>query len=629
MPEKKPLQDGGFSYEEEFPITGDPELAAALVRMAAKVVAGPHGGRYDCIIFKCEGRKGVVDHVDTAACKAFLEEMEHLPEIPHALVKLARIEKPRLVKLSPEEHFFVLQSFVAAVAKVGFRTLIGAWLENPHLPFGSNQVMQAEMIRALREAVPKAANYFLADVVLDFLEDAPPGWIAKNWERLVRTWGSFAPILKANDKLAERVLKEIPGQGNLLDVLLHILKDRHFWSPSKRTMSMERIVGPYLLDLPMLYPLLLQERRDADPGLLADSVVFRSPRLDAYDPRTPADALAELARSEDEITRQFALGNPSIESEVLERAVFEGPSVDRLAVLSNPRISEHVFEVFVEACRSVDEAKAAAAHPALTRSAADALLSRFGDDQGVLLQLAGNPRCPEPILVNLASYASKEVAGTAALNLCFFRTNFEFIDEHPPRSRIFFIGPDSSEIAPRMAGAYLHWKDRVACYPFKINKKITATSFKLHPIGLTSIVSQTPTVVYAHLLKLSNPYSLSYYYFVFKLARPPVRPAVGFMYLLEGPEEPGRAVDTTDFLLAARQLGFASCVEFKVRMEKYFGPLPKDYQVGKIENGAILCRDASFRAAASKFGFSTCSPLPFFESFLSSKNLEAGLGRPY
>ncbi|GAB4331696.1 MAG: hypothetical protein Kow0069_39280 [Promethearchaeota archaeon] len=178
---------GGTSHEAAFRLENDPELDAAGVVVVARVEVDRLGlGRpKPTIAFRRrDGEEGVVRCVHLA-----LDASAGGTGVPRA---------SRPLRLSPEEHFVALRSYVAAVAEVGVERLLadaalasvrGGPVEDPdEVGFGFNVEMRHQVVRALSRVAPKAARRLVARHVARLAREAPAWWFVDRLWLVHRTY---------------------------------------------------------------------------------------------------------------------------------------------------------------------------------------------------------------------------------------------------------------------------------------------------------------------------------------------------------------------------------------------------------------------------------------------------------
>ncbi len=180
---------GKFQYRTEFPLSCDPRLTAAGVKIAAEVMFTKRGEVLNHIVF-FKGRReahincthtviysGTMDDALTLAQDGILNKFRTLGE-------QALFNRAGTAKLPPEEHFVALRSYVAAIAEAGIESLLGAG--NPPAwdghdlgmsqPFGFNAAMRTQVVAALREVAPSAAEAILRNVFAELVTTGGPEW---------------------------------------------------------------------------------------------------------------------------------------------------------------------------------------------------------------------------------------------------------------------------------------------------------------------------------------------------------------------------------------------------------------------------------------------------------------------
>ena len=203
-------------WEQEFSLTGDPQLRFLGVKIIARAEVDPKYQRNirNRIVLK-RGNKEAVVHTTVYTRLLGVISLEY-----------------QQVELSPEENFFALKSYVAAIAKAGIFPMIDALMQGKgeDLPFGFNQQLRSQMIGALTKVVPKAIeNLFFKSVI-----NRPMEWVIERIGLLskifpIDLWSVFAGNLHievienlAGDKDLD-VLKAVAENVNIPTELLEKL----------------------------------------------------------------------------------------------------------------------------------------------------------------------------------------------------------------------------------------------------------------------------------------------------------------------------------------------------------------------------------------------------------------------
>lgn len=180
---------GKFQYRSEFPLSRDPGLMAAGVKITAEVTFTTRGEVLNHIVFSRGKREAHINCTHTVIYSGSVEDALTLAQdgilgrfrTPAEQALFSRAGTARLV---PEEHFVALRSYVAAIAEAGIENLLGAG--NPpswdgqdlgmSQPFGFNAAMRAQVVAALRDVAPSAAEVILRNVFAELVTMAGPKW---------------------------------------------------------------------------------------------------------------------------------------------------------------------------------------------------------------------------------------------------------------------------------------------------------------------------------------------------------------------------------------------------------------------------------------------------------------------
>ncbi len=242
-------------YEAWFDLPNDPPLAAAGVKIAARVDF-TEGEIHNRIIFRREDQETEVDCTHTVIYTGPLEEA--LTFVDDAILKHARsvaeqkklAETGGMVILPPWGHFASLKSFVGGISETGIKNIFHAiWAEEVEnrdtspkfdLTFGFNSEMQHQILSALRQLVPAAIEGPMRDHILQLAEDAPLEWLAARWDVLNDQYGLYGLLFRnsriymaIDPQLRRKILRALrtakkaaqPHGGGFLFELLDVSPD--------------------------------------------------------------------------------------------------------------------------------------------------------------------------------------------------------------------------------------------------------------------------------------------------------------------------------------------------------------------------------------------------------------------
>ncbi len=189
-PETDKIQDprGGSLYETWFLLENDPSLHALGVVIGARVNITPRV--QNRIVFKRDRKEAEVTCIHAAITSITTEEIMNLDlEADDTIREFARTTENEPVKLSPEEHFAALKSYVQGIAEMGIGNVTMASYAsetiNPQtLPFGFNSAMQTQIFRCLNTVAPSAFKSILRDLLLDISGSVPEDWFIGRLELL-------------------------------------------------------------------------------------------------------------------------------------------------------------------------------------------------------------------------------------------------------------------------------------------------------------------------------------------------------------------------------------------------------------------------------------------------------------
>ena len=277
-----PLDDvrGAYRYRSPaYPLEHDPALTAAGVTIQACTTVTPGGTRNRIIFRKItgEGRvtcgdvhaptdlpcrehdiiymhilpdgrgtaRGGVLRLECRLCKLFSQTPEHrvasvdcvhtavgempagealaLSDHPAKAVEYARSTESRPVKLSPEDHFAALKSYVAGIAEMGVGAMLRAGYATGELggamPFGFNSLMQSQVLAALRQVAPLATQSLLRDLLLDLVEAGGVEWVLARYEVLDERY-NIRTCLREDPALGEALWDAVKGEPISRDQLV-------------------------------------------------------------------------------------------------------------------------------------------------------------------------------------------------------------------------------------------------------------------------------------------------------------------------------------------------------------------------------------------------------------------------
>ncbi len=208
-----PLGKSGseYRYEQRFQLVSDPILDRAGVFIYARVNITEEGIQ-NRIVFARDGQEAAVHCVHTAITSITTSALRRLDE--KHIVELAKSTEFNPIELRPEEHFASLKSYVAGVAELGIANLMrlsyySEDIDASSLPFGFNTLMQKQVVSALHEVSPGAAERVFSDLILELAEYTPAKWFDKqlaplddfeghwwNFNKLFKRYGFFVYLYK-------------------------------------------------------------------------------------------------------------------------------------------------------------------------------------------------------------------------------------------------------------------------------------------------------------------------------------------------------------------------------------------------------------------------------------------------
>ncbi len=252
-----PWDPEGLRYEVFFNLNSDPLLMNAGITIGARIDAGkpnPLGdwetqleqGRKtrNRIVFKRNNQESLVHCVHTAIFQMSGEDLSKVEDLDErALIDRAVSSENHEVDLSPEEHFVSLKSFVAGIAEEGIQNMMLASYDseeiNPFtLPFGFNDQLQAQIVRALRALAPEATTQLLRDHLISIAKQVPGDWYISRLQLFAdiffqpdfqeRPLLDFETIMKINYEPLEKLYDLIFGDAETFKILDEILKSKKF-----------------------------------------------------------------------------------------------------------------------------------------------------------------------------------------------------------------------------------------------------------------------------------------------------------------------------------------------------------------------------------------------------------------
>ncbi|OLS13778.1 MAG: hypothetical protein RBG13Loki_2603 [Promethearchaeota archaeon CR_4] len=216
-PRQKVLLDegGSYYYEAELPLAKDVSLHEAGVSVAARVyVTGKQVSNN--IVFKYHGKEGMVECVHTAICDVPAGGINNISFEKDIIERARSLEQApaSAPRLSPEDHFVSLRSYVAGIAEMGIVNVARASYlsegDNPlTLPFGFNAMMQSQVFQALARLSPRASRRLALDHLLFLLESVPDAWLAPRFSTLAWTYG-FEVALLGDLLMFTSIFEEFP-----------------------------------------------------------------------------------------------------------------------------------------------------------------------------------------------------------------------------------------------------------------------------------------------------------------------------------------------------------------------------------------------------------------------------------
>ncbi|HMF30282.1 MAG TPA: HEAT repeat domain-containing protein [Candidatus Lokiarchaeia archaeon] len=183
------LAGGEMRYRADFPLSRDPGLTAAGVKIAAEVTFHPRGKIYNHIVFSRGHKVAKVNCTHTVIYSGKMEDaltwaQDTILTNFTTLAEQGLFARAGTVSLPPEEHFVALKSYVAALAEAGVENLLGGG--NPpewdgrdlglSQPFGFNAAMRAQVVAALRAVAEQAMNALLRNVFAELASTAGAEW---------------------------------------------------------------------------------------------------------------------------------------------------------------------------------------------------------------------------------------------------------------------------------------------------------------------------------------------------------------------------------------------------------------------------------------------------------------------
>ncbi|GAB4318642.1 MAG: hypothetical protein Kow0069_21870 [Promethearchaeota archaeon] len=190
-----------FWYEECYDLVNDASLREAGVKICARVVAKKNRRVRNYIVFRRGGVEATVNCVHTAVTTVPVDA----PVDDPALLEAARSTETHAVDLSPEEHFASLKSYVAGIASFGLGNLLAASYLQPgipdpvRLPFGFNEAMQLQVMRAVRAVAPRATERLVCDYLVGLAKEAGPAWVVSRLNYLDDLYGVKEVIFRNVD----------------------------------------------------------------------------------------------------------------------------------------------------------------------------------------------------------------------------------------------------------------------------------------------------------------------------------------------------------------------------------------------------------------------------------------------
>lgn len=187
---RRRIDQSTYAYEACFPLPNDPPLSEAGLRICARVVVregNPQEGNVrNRIVFKAGDREALVECVHTAV---YVAEVGDLWEIDaKKVLDRARSTERKPVHLPPEEHFASLKSFVAGIAEFGLANVFSASyaedVDPVELPFGFNNMLQRQIMRALHSVAPGATKPLVFEVLSKMVRGMPTDWVVRRMEAL-------------------------------------------------------------------------------------------------------------------------------------------------------------------------------------------------------------------------------------------------------------------------------------------------------------------------------------------------------------------------------------------------------------------------------------------------------------
>ncbi len=178
-----------YQYRSEFPLSCDPRLTAAGVKIAAEVTFSTRGEVINHIVFFRDRREAHINCTHTVIYSGTMDDALTLAQDGilnkfRTLGEQALFNRAGTAKLPPEEHFVALRSYVAAIAEAGIESLLGAG--NPPAwdghdlgmsqPFGFNAAMRTQVVAALREVAPTTTEAILRNVFAELVTTGGPAW---------------------------------------------------------------------------------------------------------------------------------------------------------------------------------------------------------------------------------------------------------------------------------------------------------------------------------------------------------------------------------------------------------------------------------------------------------------------
>ncbi len=343
-----------WAYYAEFPLENDPSLKQAGVKIGASVEVFDEVIK-NSIIFATPKKRAAVNCIHTAILSTTPDQATDEKILEHA-----RSTEFRPIQLVPEEHFASLKSYVAGIADIGIEQVMLASYESPDvnpetLPFGFNSMMQAQVIRALRQLVPKTTTKLIQDLFISLSKSVPREWFESRLLlfdeiyfrcELVDEFQRHLPSY--SEKLSEDFLNFMFQDENLFENV-----DQNLQSPVLRAIAtfyqdtspeiLEYLARQPPFDVPVtlgrIFDINYEIAKKLAPALKAkETVAFTDAVL--LHKHVPQTVLQQKFASEDPMVWQIIASHPRTPDNYLAKIAREGSLELKALVAKNPAASE-------------------------------------------------------------------------------------------------------------------------------------------------------------------------------------------------------------------------------------------------------------------------------------------------